>query len=253
MGASDPEAPMRGSRRLFVGKRPGSMFTALDPEAGLSLPHRGGASSADAPASVLVAVSDPSPAYRRGLGVALLEAGFDTVEIGGLVDWTARERGRGHGATVLLIQQERLESDLVSVMRRSDPALLLIALLLDPSPPAYASALRRDACAAVMHDAQLDDIVAVISGAVAHRSVLPVEVARSLADACGRAPDRPELSGDELRWIALLSEGTTVSRLADTAGYSEREMYRRLRALYGRLGAHSRVEAISNAVRSGLL
>ena len=244
---------MPGSRHLFLRKRHGAMLTAPDPKPGWSLPYRVEALSAGTPASVLVAVSDPSPAYRRGLAVALLEAGFDTVEIGGSADWTAREQDRGRGATVLLVQQQRLESDLVSVMRQSDPALLLIALLLDPSPPTYGGALRRGACAAVLHDAQLDDIVAVIAGALAHRAVLPVEVARSLADACGSAPERPTLSGEELRWIAALGAGTTVSRLAFTAGYSEREMYRRLRVLYGRLGAQSRVEAIANAVRFGLL
>jgi DNA-binding NarL/FixJ family response regulator len=253
MDASDPEAPMRDARHLFARKRHVPMLTALDPEPDGSPRHRAGAETARAPASVLVAVSDPSPAYRRGLAVALLEAGFDTVDIGGSADWVALEPGRGPGPTVLLIHQQRLESDLVSVMRRSDAALVLIALLVDPSPSAYGDALRRGASAAVMHDAQLDEIMAVIAGALVHRSVLPVEVARFLADACGSAAEHPVLSGEELGWIAALSTGTTVSRLASTAGYSEREMYRRLRVLYGRLGAHSRLEAISNAVRSGLL
>ncbi len=53
------------------------------------------------------------------------------------------------------------------------------------------------------------------------------------------------LIGDvELAWLRFLASEETVADLAKRIGYSEREMYRRLRRLYSRVGASGRMGAL---------
>ncbi len=54
-------------------------------------------------------------------------------------------------------------------------------------------------------------------------------------------------------WISALADGQTVSRLAESAGYSERAMHRHLKEVYGRLGARNRTEALVRTAQAGLL
>ena len=63
----------------------------------------------------------------------------------------------------------------------------------------------------------------------------------------------PLIGPEERDWLIALSHGTTVVRLADDFGYSERAMFRRLADLYVRLGATNRDEAVIAAQRAGLL
>ena len=61
------------------------------------------------------------------------------------------------------------------------------------------------------------------------------------------------LSARDVAWLRALADGVTVSSLARASGYSQREMYRLLAALYARLGADSRTDALLRADRAGLL
>ena len=61
------------------------------------------------------------------------------------------------------------------------------------------------------------------------------------------------LSARDVAWLRALADGVTVASLARASGYSQREMYRLLSALYARLGVDSRTEALLRADRAGLL
>jgi DNA-binding CsgD family transcriptional regulator len=50
-----------------------------------------------------------------------------------------------------------------------------------------------------------------------------------------------------------LASGITTVKLATSIGYSEREMYRKLNALYKKMGVSNRAEALVLAARSGLI
>ena len=54
-------------------------------------------------------------------------------------------------------------------------------------------------------------------------------------------------------WLRALAAGATVHQLAERIGYSEREMYRLLRAVYDRLGVPNRTQALVWATRQGIL
>jgi DNA-binding NarL/FixJ family response regulator len=90
----------------------------------------------------------------------------------------------------------------------------------------------------------------MIRAAIEGKTVLPCELIRQLM---GEAEGASALSLKERHWLKELAEGCTVCDLAHRWAYSERQMYRRLRAVYGRLGARSKTQALLRAERAGLL
>ena len=114
-----------------------------------------------------------------------------------------------------------------------------------------AAALRSGAVGVVDVTSELEAIATAVRSAATGHTALPGDVARALARA-GRAVDA-ELDQRDREWLRLLADGTTVSALARRTGYSERETYRLLSALYARLGCTSRIQALLIAERAGLL
>ena len=57
----------------------------------------------------------------------------------------------------------------------------------------------------------------------------------------------------DLAILRLLSEGCTTDLIARRAGFSERTVRRRLRALADDLGVDSSIEVVVHAVRAGLI
>ncbi|HEX2274718.1 MAG TPA: LuxR C-terminal-related transcriptional regulator, partial [Acidimicrobiales bacterium] len=188
------------------------------------------------------------PAYRRGLALALAEAGFVPEEPVDLREWARSVVG----PLILLTVREDRDWDSVSP-DAVDAEVPVVALLPSPTPAAYAAALDRGATGAAPWDAAPEQIVRVLHAAAEGLAVLPLDVARSLArQHCPDAP--PEwMTTTAVEFLRSLADGTTVGALARRTGCSERAMYRRLHSLYGRMGVNNRSEAIRQASRWGLL
>src|SRR5215213_7861453 len=146
------------------------------------------------------------------------------------------------------------ETSLVAVelLQRRVPEVRSVALLRAVDTRGYASALAR-CTAAVPMEAELDELVATVWAASRGRTLLPALVARELAARAETSAAVPDLSDQQVRWLRDLASSATVTSLAKSAGYSEREMYRLLSALYARLGVTTRTEALLRADRWGLL
>jgi DNA-binding NarL/FixJ family response regulator len=115
----------------------------------------------------------------------------------------------------------------------------------------YAEALQHGATGVVAMDADFAQVVAVVEAAASGLTLLPRPVAKALCRS--QAGPVPEVLPRERGWLRHLADSGTVGSLAGQSGYSEREMYRLLGALYSRLGASNRTEALILAERWGLL
>jgi DNA-binding NarL/FixJ family response regulator len=211
----------------------------------------GGLASADPLAGgewrLTVVLLSLHPLFARGLTAVLGEAGFDVAEEAQVDRWS---RESGDRLVVTLDDEAPLRR--VEQLQVRLPGLLSVALLQDASPSGYARALAR-CTGAVPLDAELEDLVDVVRAAARGRAVLPAGVARQLAAGAMLDDAAPVLSGQQVGWLRELGNGATVASLAKSAGYSEREMYRLLSALYARLGGTTRTEALLRADRWGLL
>ena len=198
--------------------------------------------------SLPVAVADSAPAYRRGLSLALERAGFAPVEEpDDLVAWA----GGGGCRALLLTVRSASDWEPARCLAASNPELVLVVLLVDPTSDRHAEALRTGARGVTAWDATPEAIVEVLAAAVRGYALLP----SGIAMARGQPPffDPDWVTAEEIDWLRLLAGGATIHELADKVGYSERAFYRILHGLYGRMRVSSRTEAILQARRWGLL
>ena len=138
-------------------------------------------------------------------------------------------------------------------LAESNPELVLVVLLVDPTSDRHAEALRVGARGVTAWDATPEAIVEVLAAAVRGYALLPSGIASAMAR--GQPPffDPDWVTAEEIDWLRLLADGATIHELADKVGYSERAFYRILHGLYGRMRVSNRTEAILQARRWGLL
>lgn len=187
-----------------------------------------------------VAVVELAASFRRGIDAALERAGFVPVDLDA-------------SPAAALVTLRMLES-CDHVVDLAAAGVVVVALLPEPTPEAHAHAYSHGATGTVDWNADPGEIVAALQAALEGRTRLPAEITRVLASEWPsiHAP-RPEIDEDEADWLIALAAGSTVARLADDTGYSERAMFRKLHDLYERLGVATRAEAIVVAERIGLL
>ncbi len=142
--------------------------------------------------------------------------------------------------------------DLVRRLRSDKPELGIVVLTMYAGDEQLFGALEAGASAFVSKDSPSDDVVA----AARHASVSPRSFAAAdLADAMRRrlSPTGPQLSPRESEVLVLLADGLGVAAIARQLFVSESTAKTHISKIYEKLGAANRAQAISIAMRSGLL
>jgi DNA-binding NarL/FixJ family response regulator len=200
-----------------------------------------------------IAIADVNPARRRGIAAALEEAGHAVQELdrpAAVIECLQRSAVRA--AVLCTLEPAGLE--LLRRARAGCPDAVLVALVPGNDARTIRAALLAGATAAASVDAPLDELTQVVGVALAGKVVLDAPVAEALARGCpGSAPLDDSVSDAEADWLRGLARGDTVAELAEAAAFSEREMYRQLGALYERIGAANRTQAIVRAAQLGLI
>ena len=196
-----------------------------------------------------LAIFDPVPLYRRGLLTAFDHRDFAPEDPADVEEWAAR-----HGRRILLVTTTvREDAEILRRFAAANPELTLVALLREPTVELYLLAMRSGASGAVSWMAQPETMVDVVEAACAGHWLLPFDVARHISGLVRVGGEAPGVSAAEGEWLRLLANGTTIAELALRLGLSEREMFRQLRDLYGRMGARSRTEALVKAAQWGVI
>ena len=196
----------------------------------------------------LVVLVGLPPVYAHGLRLGLGAAGVRCTTAAASGELPALLED---GPVVAVLRQAQGPA-LAALRLQGREPLESVHVLEEGSLQAYTDALRAGATGAFATDAELDHIVRVVRSAAVGRTLLPLQVARAL----GRrrsGPPPPQLQRHERQYLRRLADGGTVAGLARASGWSEREMYRLLSAVYARLGATNRTEALLLAERWGLL
>jgi DNA-binding NarL/FixJ family response regulator len=194
-----------------------------------------------------VALLGVPPVYRRGLGIGLTEAGYVVQQPTDVAAWA-----RGTGRKIAVTTDSDAALAVLDDVREQSPDVVSVILIEEPNLAGYSRALARCTCAVPLH-AELDDVLTAIRAAANGYTLMPIDIARDLTAQGDATAPLPQLSDRELRWLRALADNGTVLSLARSSGYSEREMYRLLSALYERLGTSTRTSALLRADRLGLL
>jgi two-component system, NarL family, response regulator YdfI len=131
-----------------------------------------------------------------------------------------------------------------------------VILLADPADSALInSALRSGIRGAISWDATPQEIESAVHAVNAGLVVMtPASIAELLQDPQVFAEELAEpLSGRELQVLDLLAEGLSNKLLAHRLNISEHTVKTHVASIFAKLGASSRTEAVSQAIRKGLV
>ena len=156
------------------------------------------------------------------------------------------------GAMLVAVRDD-IDTQLLVDLTAEAPMLTVVALLDPDSVERSQVCIGAGARGCVSTQWSGRDVVLVLDAGLRGMTILPSAMARSLASMEGERSRARTLTSSQQAWLRELAAGTTVHELAFKVGFSEREMYRRLRMIYAKLGVRTRTEALILASASGLL
>jgi DNA-binding NarL/FixJ family response regulator len=199
--------------------------------------------------TVRVAVVGRWPMYARGLAATLSEHGHPADIPAELLDW-AQTPGELVVFLTLMVEDDWAA---LAALRQARGDAVVVGVLDEPDLAGVVRAVAAGVSGVLSLDAPADLVGDVLRAVLNGQSLVPTETLRLLVAGTTTEEDGPPLSTAEIGWLRELAAGTTVARLAEQVGYSERMMFRLLAGLYARLGATGRTAALMRARDAGWL
>lgn len=158
-------------------------------------------------------------------------------------------------ADCAIVEVSDVESfNLLGAVIESYPNLPVVAVVDELDITVASRALATGAHTAILESASAEQIEGAVRAAMRDETLLPQPLALSIAHHVPSSDDVSQWINDaEIGWLRHMAGGLTVSDLAAEVGYSERAMFRQLKALYHRLGVNNRTEALLWAKQRRLL
>ncbi len=145
-------------------------------------------------------------------------------------------------------------ADVARPVRRAAPDASVLVLTGDPSSQVLADVARSGAVGHLTKSRGLEEVVAAVRVAATGEILFsPNELQRLLvAQPTDVVLDEP-LTARELEVLRLLASGSSTSAAAGILGISTATLRAHVQAILRKLGAHSRLEAVAEAARLGLI
>lgn len=146
----------------------------------------------------------------------------------------------------------------IRAIRREQPDAAVVILTTYDDDAFIVQGLRAGAKGYLLKDASREALLGAIRAAARGETLLtPEVVAKLMIHVDEPAPPSPQpaspLSDRELSVLRFVADGLKSKEIADRLGITERTVKAHLTAIFIKLGATSRAEAVSRAMASGLL
>lgn len=136
-------------------------------------------------------------------------------------------------------------------LRRHAPDAAVLVVTMHAEPELLATARQAGARGYLLKDAGRDEIVAAVAAVAAGEDAFDADLA-SAAPVEAVATDH-DLTDRELQVLQLLADGATPKEVASTLVLSPKTVGNHVTNIYGKLGVHSRTQAITAAIKQGLV
>jgi DNA-binding NarL/FixJ family response regulator len=145
-------------------------------------------------------------------------------------------------------------ADLARAVRGSLPDTSVLVLTADPSAVTLNDVARSGAVGHMTKGRGLTEVVdSVRSAASGEILFAPSELQRLLLESASSRKIVEPLTSRELEVLRLLASGTSTTAAAESLGISTATLRAHVQAVLRKLGAHSRLEAVAEAARLGLV
>ena len=207
---------------------------------------------------VRVLVVDDHQILAGSLAVALdAEPDLSCVGVAGSLE-RARSMISTSAPDVLLLDHRLPDGDGVSAipeLLRLRSSMSVVVLTASAADHVLVSAIEGGAAGFVSKTRGLDELTAAVRAAAAGESVISPELLARLLPRLhrGRTSGREELTEREREVLGLVADGLSNAAIAERLVVSVHTVRNHVANLSAKLGAHSKLEALSIAVREGLL
>jgi DNA-binding NarL/FixJ family response regulator len=143
----------------------------------------------------------------------------------------------------------------IASLRALRPTIGVVMLTASPSDHVLLAAIEAGASGFLSKTRSLDEVTAAVRAAAAGESVISPELLARLLPRFGRGSPHAadELTEREREVLGLVAEGLSNAAIAERLVVSVHTVRNHIASLSAKLGAHSKLEALSIAVRRGLL
>ena len=145
-------------------------------------------------------------------------------------------------------------ADVARVLRRGAPEVSVLVLTGDPSEIVLSDVARSGAVGHLTKARGLDEVVSAVHSAASGEILFaPSELQRLLLTGPVHHELEEPLTARELEVLRCLASGISTGAGAELLGISPATLRAHVQAILRKLGAHSRLEAVAEAARMGLI
>lgn len=202
--------------------------------------------------SIRVLIADDHAVVRVGIA-AMIANEADMVVVGNAADGTeAIALYAVHRPDVVLMDLRMPALDGLSAIRAiraDDPAARIVALTTYDGDADIHRALSAGACAYLVKDVLVAELIQAIRRAAAGQRVIPAAVASRLAEFVPRV----DLTEREVEVLRLVAKGLRNREIARVIGRTEGTVKVHLKNIHQKLGVDDRTEAVTLALQRGII
>ena len=145
-------------------------------------------------------------------------------------------------------------ADIARAVRGSLPDTAVLVLTADPSAATLNDVARSGAVGHLTKERDFAEVVESVRAAASGEILFaPSELQRLLLESAAHRKIVEPLTTRELEVLRLLASGTSTAAAAEALGISTATLRAHVQAVLRKLGAHSRLEAVAEAARLGLV
>ena len=204
-----------------------------------------------------VLIVDDERLFAELLRVALRNAdGIDVVDVVHDVQAAVRRMTELRPDVVLADYHlpDGTGADIARTVRATLPDTSVLILTGDPSVTTLSDVARSGAVGHLTKDRPFDEVVEGVRAAAQGEILFaPSELQRLLLERETRPRPLEPLTARELEVLQLLAEGASTSQASEQLGISSATLRAHVQAILRKLGAHSRLEAVAEAARLGVI
>lgn len=207
--------------------------------------------------TIRVLIVDDERLFAELLRVALRSAeGIDVVDVVHDVQTAVRRMTETRPDVVLADYHlpDGTGSDIARTVRATLPDTSVLILTGDASVAILSDVARSGAVGHLTKDRPFDEVVdGVRSAAIGEILFAPSELQRLLLERESRPRPLEPLTARELEVLQHLAEGASTTQASEQLGISSATLRAHVQAILRKLGAHSRLEAVAEAARLGVI
>jgi DNA-binding NarL/FixJ family response regulator len=144
-------------------------------------------------------------------------------------------------------------SDHLAAIFKAHPAVRVLILTGWASHRTIERSMKAGAHGLLSKSQSVEELVTAVRRVAAGESLFEADVAGSRAPVVAEAPSGASLSPREIEVLYLLGEGRRTSEVAGALGLSVNTVRNHITAILAKLGTHTRLEAVTEAMRLGII